>query len=287
MNETMNALESSDFEQLLALARKAAAAGATEVMKGWDRPMDVTHKGVVDLVTEYDKASEETIFSIIRETRPDDAILAEEGGLTKGHSRVSWLVDPLDGTTNFSHGLPLFGVSVAALEEGVPVAGVVHLPAMGWEFYAARGMGAFMNEVPMHVSSISNLTDALAVTGFPYSRRRQAHRIAGYVEHFLTRVQGLRRLGAAAVDLCLVARGWLDVFWEFELNAWDLAAGIVILQEAGGLVTDWSGGPVDQVLQSGQVAASNGTLHAELTASLEEMVANDMRSEGGEQQPGK
>ncbi len=262
-------------EELLTVARQAASAGSAEVMKGWNRPMDVRHKGAVDLVTQYDKASERRIFEIIRQARPHDALIAEEGARVTGDSDISWLIDPLDGTTNFSHGLPLFGVSVAALHKGIPVAGVVSLPALGWVFHAGRGMGSYMNETRLSVSTVSSLPDALAVTGFPYSRRKQAARISRYVEHFLTRVQGLRRLGAAAVDLCLVARGWLDVFWEFELNAWDLAAGIIILQEAGGRITDWQGGSVEQVLASGQVAASNGLLHNQLVTTLQDMVARD------------
>ncbi len=271
-----------EYRHLLEIAREAARRGAEAVAAGWDTGVEVHRKGEVDLVTRYDRASEEAVLSYLRNMRPQDGILAEEGGLVDGRSSLTWCVDPLDGTTNFAHGLPLFGVSVAALEDGIPVVGVVRVPAMGYEFAAARGHGAFRNGRPIRVSATSRLADALAVTGFPYSRWRQPERIGAYVGFFVSRVQGLRRLGAAALDLCFVACGWMDVFWEFELAAWDLAAGIVILEEAGGKVTDWEGRGPRHVLETGQVAASNGRLHPELLATLREMTASvDGRYDSG------
>jgi len=251
---------------------EAARLGSDRVMAGWDRSFEFHKKGAVDLVTQFDRDSERAIVEYLAGAFPNDGVVAEEGGPTERPGARVWYVDPLDGTTNFVHGLPLFGVSVGLVADGVPQAGVVQVPAMGWTFAARRGGGATWNGRPMHVSSVDEMDSALSVTGFPYSRRSQADRLGRFVSHFLTRAQGLRRLGAAALDLCFVARGWIDVYWESELKPWDLAAGIVICEEAGGTVTDWQGGPASLALFSGQVAASNSRLHSDLLDVLSEMM---------------
>ncbi|MCD6497074.1 MAG: inositol monophosphatase [Deltaproteobacteria bacterium] len=274
-------MNEQELEQALAGALEAARLGSDRVMAGWDHSFEFHKKGVVDLVTRFDRESERAIVGFLAERFPDDGVVAEEGGPTKRTGTRVWYVDPLDGTTNFVHGLPLFGVSVGLVLDDVPQVGVVQVPALGWTFAARRGGGATWNGRPMRASAVDEMDSALSVTGFPYSRRSQADRLGRFVSHFLTRAQGLRRLGAAALDLCFVARGWIDVYWESELKPWDLAAGIVICEEAGGAVTDWKGGPASSALFSGQVAASNGRLHEDLLGVLAEMTVGESLPGGG------
>lgn len=230
-----------------------------------DGPVEVRNKGVVDLVTEVDLASEAAILRLLHDRMPGVAVLAEEaGGARAGETR--WVVDPLDGTTNFVHGFPSFGVSVALQHQGEVIAGCVYDPVRDHTYSAGRGLGATCEGRPLRVSSTDSLERALLLTGFAYDRRERADFYLRFVKAFLEQSQGLRRAGSAAMDLCHVAAGRADGFWEFGLNVWDVAAGVLLVQEAGGRVTDMLGGPLD--LDQPRLLATNGGVHDAMGAVL-------------------
>jgi myo-inositol-1(or 4)-monophosphatase len=187
------------------------------------------------MVTEADRASEELITAAIRERYPGHAILGEEGGRTaaEGTARFTWVIDPLDGTTNFVHGLPIYAVSIALSEGEEPVLGVVYLPSLEVLYSAARGGGAFKNGRPLQASRAASLAESLVVTGIPYDRAVSSDNNLDYITAIAPQVQGLRRLGAAALDLCLVAEGSMDAYWELKVKPWDIAAGLCVAREAG------------------------------------------------------
>jgi myo-inositol-1(or 4)-monophosphatase len=220
----------------------------------------------VDLVTDFDRRSEALIVAALAAEFPNDQIVAEEGGGSRHQAARRWLVDPLDGTTNFSHGLPFFCVSIGLEVAGRSEVGVVVAPALGWHFSAARGAGAWMNERRISVSGTAALGDALLATGFPYDSATSPRNNFGPFVHLYKRTQGIRRVGAAALDLCMVAAGWLDGFWELSLKPWDTAAGVVLVEEAGGRTSDWRGAP--RTLGSDEIVATNGHLHEALVAAL-------------------
>jgi myo-inositol-1(or 4)-monophosphatase len=250
---------------MIELARQAAlAAGA--IMR--DAPVrGVRHKGAVDLVTEVDLACEAAITEILSAGAPGLAILGEESAQPGAPIPPScWIVDPLDGTTNFVHGFPAYGVSIALQLEGELELGCVHDPLRGETFTAVRGRGAACNGQPLRVSEVTSLDRALISTGFPYDRRERAGFYLAFFQAFMERCQGVRRAGAAALDLCWLAAGRVDGFWEFSLQPWDIAAGALIIREAGGRVTGMHGEPLD--LSGARIVASNGVLHAQLDAVL-------------------
>ena len=219
-------------------------------------------KGVIDLVTEYDRTSEALLLRRIGERFPDHAILAEESGMHEAAGRTRWLVDPLDGTTNFAHNYPFFCVSVGVEHAGELIAGAVYDPVRDEMFAAARGLGATLDGKPIKVSAIARVEDALLVTGFPYSVREHPQTIMPLFEAFLVRAQGVRRDGSAALNLCYLACGRFDGFWERHLSAWDMAAGVLLVREAGGTVTrfDRSGFELDRR----EILASNTRVHDEM-----------------------
>ena len=226
------------------------------------RPKKISYKGEVDIVTESDRRSEALIVSRLRERFPEHGIVAEEGGgRAAASAKYCWHVDPLDGTTNFAHGYPCFAVSIGLLGDGEPVVGAVFNPASDELFTAARGEGAYLNGNVIHVSPIEKLAYSLVATGFPTHQRKNSANIAYYWE-FTLRSHGVRRDGSAALDLCSVACGRFDGFWEFGLNSWDTAAGILVIREAGGTVTDLAGGPYR--VGGGSILASNGHIHEEM-----------------------
>jgi myo-inositol-1(or 4)-monophosphatase len=214
-----------------AVALEAARAAA--VLQA-QRPTRVQHKGAVDLVTEIDLASERAIRDVLARHTPDIPVLGEEGGGAEGLT-TRWVVDPLDGTTNFVHGLPHFGPSVALEVDGEVVAGVIIDVSRREVFRASRGHGAFLGDVPMQVSDVDDLRQALVATGFGYDRGERPGFYLERVERVFRACQGLRRAGAAALDLAWVAAGRLDAYWEFDLGAWDVAAGRLLVEEAGGV----------------------------------------------------
>lgn len=243
-------------------AALGAARAAGEVLsEGFGLRREVRYKGEVDLVTEMDERAEEIIREALLGAYPSYGVLAEEGGALRGEEDARWIVDPLDGTTNYAHDLPIFAVSIALEKAGEVVLGVVHDPMREETFVAERGRGARLNGRPMSVSDTDELVRALVVTGFPYDRDDVPAALELF-GRFSMVAQGMRRLGAAALDLCYVAAGRLDAYYELGIHPWDVAAGNLVLEEAGGRITDYRGDPFD--LERGELVASNGRLHPAL-----------------------
>lgn len=261
-------------ERALPIALEAARAARQILAGAADDIGEIRTKGSPrDLVTDWDHRSEEVIRRHLTEATPEIPILGEEGGETGGGGDLLWLIDPIDGTVNFTHGLPLWGVCVSLERRGEPVVGVVLAPAMGWEFHAWQGGGAFMNGEPISVSRVTALADSMLATGFPYDRATNPANNFREWEHFQRTAGACRRLGAASLDLCMVARGWLDGYWETRLKPWDLSAGAIIVREAGGTVTGIDGGPF--VSASGHAVASNGAIHNEILDQLAAVPARE------------
>jgi myo-inositol-1(or 4)-monophosphatase len=247
----------------------AREAGAL-LMGYFHQHVKIEYKGDVDLVTVADRKSEVLILERIRRDFPDHDVMAEEGARIETGSDHKWYVDPLDGTTNFAHGYPVFCVSLAVEHKGQRIAGVVYDPTRDEMFAAEKGSGAQLNGRPIRVSSTARLSECLVATGFPSHKRHQNPNI--YFYHQLTlRSHGVRRAGSAALDLCNVASGRFDGFWEFNLNPWDTAAGVLMVEEAGGRVTDFSGGPFQ--IASRETVASNGLVHDALLAEFQAIFA--------------
>jgi myo-inositol-1(or 4)-monophosphatase len=260
-----------------AMAEIAREAGAL-LMGYFHRRVKVEYKGDVDLVTEADRASEALITKRIRERWPGHNIMGEEGTRSEQGSEYRWYVDPLDGTTNFAHGYPVFCVSLGLEQKDERVAAVVFDATRDEMFTAEKGGGAFLNGQPIHVSSVGNLAECLVATGFPSHKRHKNPNIFFY--HQITlKTHGVRRAGSAALDLCDVASGRFDGFWEFNLNPWDTAAGVLIVQEAGGRVTRFDGQPFR--IDSRETLASNGQVHEALLREFQAI----LRGEGLEELP--
>jgi len=243
----------------------ARGAGAI-LLEGYGRIHAPERKGRIDLVTDYDRRSEAYVLGEIECRFPGHSVLAEESGAHAG-SGIRWIVDPLDGTTNFAHNYPFFGVSIAIEAEGVLAAGAVFDPVRDEMFAAARGDGATRNGSPISVSAIARVEDALIVTGFPYDVREHPERSIPLFQAFLTRAQGIRRDGSAALNMAYLACGRFDGFWEGHLSPWDMAAGALLVREAGGVVTRYDGGVF--VLDGREVLASNGRIQDEMRGILE------------------
>jgi len=256
-------------DELLQHAIKAAQEAGLLLMERLGHEHKVEHKGVVDLVTEADKASERFLVERLHAVLPEATILAEEGSGTDRAKGLRWIVDPLDGTTNYAHGYPVFSVSIALEQDGAIHLGVVLDPARTECFTAIRGRGALLNGQPIHVSSTEDLGAALLATGFPYDVRTTARDNLTQFRRFLKTAQGIRRGGSAALDLCYVAAGRFDGFWEESLSPWDMAAGVLIVQESKGRVTGYLGGAPD--IESGHIIATNGRIHEAMQAILVEI----------------
>ena len=244
------------------------ARGAGEILRGGLGRATVEHKSPLELVTEFDRASERFVVDRMTAAFPDDGLLAEEGSQRLGTS-WRWHIDPLDGTTNFAHGLPHFAVSIGGERDGVLQFGVVYDPMRDEMFRAVRGRGADLNNLPLHVSAVTSLEESLLVTGFPYDLRQNPDNNLTLFTHLAQRALAVRRFGAAALDLAYVAAGRFDAYWELRLSPWDLAAGVVLVREAGGTVSRADGGP-DPLSPPPSIAASNGRLHAQLLDALRE-----------------
>ncbi len=258
----------------LELAVLAARAGGTIVSDGFDRAVVPEYKRRFDPVTETDHASEAAILSLLAEHRPDDAVLAEESGGTIPDGRL-WIIDPLDGTVNFVHGIPQVSVSVGLWEGSTPLAGVIYDPLRDECFAAAANEGATLNDRPITVSATSNLDRSVVATGFPYDHGDYADEYAAVVGAVLASVNGIRRFGSAALDFAWVAAGRYEAYWELNLQPWDQAAGILIVREAGGRVTDMYG--VDSVPVTPLVLASNTVVHEGLRNIVEPLVPDRLR----------
>jgi myo-inositol-1(or 4)-monophosphatase len=217
------------------------------------------YEGSIDIVTDADRASEDLIVHAVRTHFPEDDILTEETQMELKGSRRLWVVDPLDGTVNFAHRIPIFTISIALVEDGALAAGVVYDPLRKERFIAARNGGAFLNGEPIRVSGADRLNTSIVGTGFPYDRAVSPDNNLAEFCNVVTRVQGIRRGGSAALDLAYVAAGRLDGFWEPKLKPWDMAAGMLLVQEAGGRVTNREGSPTD--MYTSFVVATNGAIH--------------------------
>jgi len=258
-----------------AIAREAGA----RLREFFAQGVETEYKGDVDLVTVADRTVEKLIRGRLGEAFPEHGVYGEEGTRERLDGEFRWYVDPLDGTTNFAHGLPQFCVSlglekrqngIEAGQDGALVAAVIYDPMRDELFTAERGRGARLNGKPMRVSRTPELAEALVATGFP-SRKRHDNPNIHFYQEFTLRSHGVRRAGSAALDLAYVASGRMDAFWEFKLNPWDTAAGILLVEEAGGRVTDFSGGPFR--LDSREILASNGLIHEELLGFFNDMFA--------------
>jgi myo-inositol-1(or 4)-monophosphatase len=251
----------SGTNPFLEVAIEAAREAGAILMTEFGRPVSISYKGEVDIVTQADRRSEQAIVTRLRSHFPKHAIVAEEGGGTETESPFRWHVDPLDGTTNFAHGYPCFAVSIGLEETGELIAGVIYQPVSGELFTAIKSEGAYLNQKKIHVSSIEKLATSLLVTGFPSNKRSQNPNIHYYWD-FTLRSHGVRRDGSAALDLASVACGRFEGFWEFGLHSWDTAAGVLLVREAGGIVTRFDGQPY--VLGDRELLASNGRVHSEM-----------------------
>ena len=257
-----------DFERVAV----AAASRAGDLLRArYGGRQQVSFKSAIDLVTTVDREAEGLILETIRHAFPEHGVVAEESPATPGSGDYRWYVDPLDGTTNFAHGFPQFAVSIALEHRDQMIVGVVHDPLRGETFVAGRGGGARLNGSPIGVSDVATLERSLVGSGFPYDVRERVDFYEAFWRLALTRTQGVRRVGSAALDLCWLACGRLDAFWEWKLHAWDVAAGSLIIEEAGGRVSDFAGSRPR--LTGGQIAASNGRVHDELLGMLAEAQA--------------
>jgi myo-inositol-1(or 4)-monophosphatase len=248
------------------LARHASREAGNILISRFGRVNHITKKGEIDLVTEADVQAEDVIVDIIRSRFPQDSILAEERGEHARDRERVWLIDPLDGTTNFAHGFPFFSVSIAFQVDGQSVLGIVSNPRLGEHFEALKGAGAFLNDKAIRVSETKDLQESLLAVGFPYTIRENPHRVMAHLKKMAACAQGIRRPGSASIDLVYVAAGRLDGFWEEGLKPWDTAAGTVIVQEAGGMVSDYEGRPYSPFMNT--IVASNSRIHEAMLSVL-------------------
>ncbi len=244
----------------------ALATAGKIIRSNFGKEQTITKKGRFNLVTEIDKASEKAVVGLILKRFPDHSILAEESPAILG-SEYRWIIDPIDGTTNFAHGFPIVSVSIGLERDGRLEMGGVFDPFRKELFFAERSQGATLNGKRIHVSKAKTLEDSLLATGFPYDRNIKPDDYLGMLRVFLPRIQGIRRGGSAAIDLCYVACGRFDGYYEMKLAPWDKAAGMMIVEEAGGRLTDFSGASL--TLEGLQNLATNGLIHAEMLAALE------------------
>ena len=255
-----------DLDRAQRVAVKAAYKGADEIRRHFGRIGQVDKKGPIDLVTIADRDSEKQIISAITEVFPDHSIMAEESEQHRGEEDLLWVIDPLDGTTNFAHGVPIFAVSIALSSGGDTLVGVILNPVSGELFSAIRGQGASLNGNPISVTKTATVAESLLVTGFSYKIADDARQAVQRFEQCLRASRGVRRLGAAALDLCFLACGRFEAFWEKDLKPWDTAAGALIAEEAGARISTYDGSPFRNDIP--EILATNGHIHDEMLALL-------------------
>jgi myo-inositol-1(or 4)-monophosphatase len=253
---------------LLAIAQKAALEAGDMLKDGFGTTFRIDNKeGRHNLVTEYDHKAENHIISLIKAEFPHHIFLAEESGATGATAEtVRWIIDPLDGTVNFAHSIPIFCVSIGAERAGELLCGVIYAPMTGELFTGVQGGGAFLNGQQIHVSETDKLDNAILVTGFPYNAWENPNNCIDHFSRFVRMGLPVRRLGSAAIDLAYLAAGRFDGYWEVSLNSWDVAAGKLLLQEAGGMMTQYNGTPHN--LHKGTMLATNGRIHKEMSEVL-------------------
>ena len=263
-------LDLKDLAGLAAGAARAVAAAGDIIRDHWDQPSTVTRKGRIDLVTQTDLAVEEALKESLSRLLPGSTFMAEESASSLDPGELTWIIDPLDGTTNFTHRLPFVATSVALWSNGQSVLGFVNATLMNETFHAVLGGGAFLNGRPMAVSVVDSLEESLVATGFPYTVREDIRRLMADLENMLVNTQGVRRPGAASMDLAYIAAGRFDAFYEIGLKPWDTAAGWLLVTEAGGRVTQYDPA-APYHLRSPGILASNGLLHEAVAGLLEPM----------------
>ena len=256
------------MSDILQLAEVIARQAGAILMEGYGNVRQIQQKGVIDLVTEFDKRSEEIIISAIQQEFPEHAILAEESGRNKTISEYQWVIDPLDGTTNFAHGIPVFSVTIGLLKNNSPVVGVAYDPIRNEMFSAELGHGATLNNRPIQVSSRMDLGQAVISTGFPYDLRTNPRNNFAQFVQFQRRTRSVRHLGSAALDCAWTAMGRLDGYWEFGVKPWDIGAGALMVREAGGRVTSVDGD--ENFLSDDTILVSNSLLHEQMLRVLSE-----------------
>tara|TARA_B100002052_G_scaffold252233_1_gene240706 strand:- start:9559 stop:10359 length:801 start_codon:yes stop_codon:yes gene_type:complete len=262
-----------DFSEQLNFTKELAFDSGKILSKYFGNVQSIHKKSTpIDLVTNADIESENLIIKSIQKKFPNHTIISEESHLTNKGNDFTWVIDPLDGTTNFVHNLPIFAVSIGLKFKNRTVLGVVYNPAADKMFFASKNKGAYLNDKIISVSSSNTLSDSLIVTGFPYLQDKKWNDSFSIFKQFYSKTQGVRRLGAAALDLCFVAMGRFEVFYEFNLKSWDICAGSIIAEEAGALITDWDG---SKCPESGErILASNGYVHKEALNILKKNSSN-------------
>ncbi len=259
-------LEKSLFTTALVAAQKAGQY----ILQNSESNPEYTLKGRANMVTEIDRTAEKIIVETLLQNFPEHQVLSEEGSGQAGNSEFKWIIDPLDGTTNFVHGFPFYAVSIGLEFQGAIILGIVNIPTHNELFYARKGQGAYLNHCPIKVSSVPRLSDSLLATGFPYELSAKFNLNFDLFKMLYQKTQGIRRPGAAAIDLCYVACGRFDGFWEFELNPWDVAAGALIVQEAGGKLINIDGTPFS--IYDRQILATNGIIESEMLDFIKEFM---------------
>ncbi len=254
------------MKDFLSVAREAALTAGGLLRENVGRTREISYKGEINLVTEMDRRSERTIVDILQAAFPGHSVLAEEETMIEGVSSYRWVIDPLDGTTNYAHGYPNFAVSIALERSDEVIAGVVYDPLRDDLYTAEKGAGAALNGRPIRVSAADTLIRSLLATGFPYDRATSEKNNLNYFRALLMASQEVRRSGSASLDLCSVAAGKLDGYWELKLHPWDVAAGSLIVREAGGMVSDFSGTRFS--IHDKEILASNGRIHGQMISVI-------------------
>lgn len=254
------------FNQFTRTAIKAALKGGQVLRKYYNTSIRIEYKGLVDPVTIADRTAQTVIIKALRSEFPKHSFMGEEDSHGVVCNENCWIIDPLDGTVNFIHAMPMFCVSVALMYRGRIVSAVIHSPIMNETFVAELGKGAYLNSKRIHVSSISRLINAMAITGFPYEIRKNSRGVFRKFNRVVLKTQAVRRLGSAALDMAYVACGRAEAFWEEDLKPWDVAAGSLIIQEAGGKVSDFRGG--EEYIFKKKIVATNGRLHRQMLGHL-------------------
>ncbi len=253
-------------------ANSAIEKAAQIVMEAYNLPKITEYKGKTNLVTKTDRQSEDIIINTIQKVFPEHGILAEESNRINAESEYQWIIDPLDGTTNFVHGYPSFGISIGVLHNDEPILGIIKELPVNKTYSAIKGQGAFCDSKQIYVSDIDSLSESLLVTGFGYEHGEKWSANMQLFKQFTDITHGVRRLGAAAVDLCHVASGKIDGYWEFDLQPWDTAAGILIVKESGGKVTRMDGSKYS--IHNPQILATNGKIHNEIAKITKPVIEN-------------